>query len=267
MTAIANARMYAVSTSAAAAWDALFAAVVLRSGVTLAITAYPPPGALAGLWARDDLGCVFMCGWPFIREGGTKTVLAAPVPNADWAEDRPQYRSAFIVRADAPFGRLEDAFGHRFAFNSRDSHSGTNAPRAHLAKFADGRPLFASVVGPLVTHQRVVGAVAEGEAELAAIDSFTMSLLRRHDPTLVAGVRVLGFTAPCPIPALVANALSAEAVDAVRGALLGLDGDVAGRALLEAVCLRRFSAVAPTDYAATMAMERSAIDAGYPEIL
>ena len=146
MRAIANSRMYSITDSAAAAWDQLFAKVIDRSGVPLALMAYPPPGALANLWSRGDLGCVFMCGWPFMREGGTKTVLAAPVPDADWAKNRPQYRSEFIVRADSPFVRLEDAFGHRFAFNSRDSHSGTNAPRAHLATFFAGKPLFSEVI-------------------------------------------------------------------------------------------------------------------------
>ncbi len=266
MTPIANARMYSVSPSAAAAWNALLAHVIAELDVDMMIMEHNYPHRLDTLWQRDDLGCVFMCGWPFIREGGHKTLLAAPVPDADWAEDRAQYCSEFIVAAEAPYTELEDTFGRRFAFNVQDSHSGYNAPRAHLSRWAEQAPLFSEIVGPFVTHQRVVEAVATHAADIAAIDGFTMLLLRRHAPDLVAGVRVIARTAPCPLPLLVANALDPDQAQRVRETLASLHSTVAGRDLLAEVCTRRFVHVAPDAYLATQAMERAAFAAGYPDI-
>lgn len=256
--------MYAVSASADAAWKALLGHVLAQADCDMPIVDFGYPNKLADLWGRDDLGCVLMCGWPFVREGASKTLLAAPVPDAEWASDRAQYRSEFIVARESPFRSVEDARGRRFAFNSRDSHSGWNAPRGYFA--ADPEPAFAEVVGPFVTHQRVVEAVASGAAELAAIDSLTMLLLRRHDAALAGRVRVVGATAPCPIPAFVANAVTAAQAGRLREALTTLHHGETGRGLLGELCLRRFDAIAPTAYAATLAVETQAVAKGYLEI-
>jgi ABC-type phosphate/phosphonate transport system substrate-binding protein len=263
MTLIANARMYSVSPSAAAAWRALLARVIEAAGVAMEIVDHAYPATLNDLWARPDLGCALMCGWPFVREGSVKTLLAAPVPAAAGARGQPVYRSDFIVAREAPFQRLEDTFGHRFAFNTEESHSGYNAPRAHLAKYAARAPLFRELVGPMVTYQRVVAALADGAAEVAAIDSLSLEMIRHHAPELAAKVRVIDATAPSPIPAFVASGLGADEAARVRAALLRLNAGEVGRKLLRDVCLTGFAEVDPERYQATQAMERAALDSGY----
>jgi len=264
---VANARMYSVSPAAAVAWRRLLAHVIASSGVAMDIIDHAYPEKLSELWARPDLGCAFMCGWPFVREGGVKTLLAAPVPAADWSNGQPVYRSDFIVARDSRFRSLQDTFGRRFAFNALDSHSGYNAPRAHLAAFATHPRLFREVVGPFVTHTRVVEAVAAGAAEVAAIDSFSLMLLRRYAAELADRVRIVDSTAACPIPAFVASGLGDEDAARVRTALLNMDNDKDGRALLADVCLLGFTEVEPTVYAATQAMERDAVSLGYSAIV
>lgn len=266
MNLIANARMYSVSPAAAAAWRRLLAHVIASSGVAMEIIDHAYPAPLADLWARPDLGCALMCGWPFVREGAVKTLLAAPVPAADWAGGQPVYRSDFIVARDSPLQRLEDTFGHRFAFNAEESHSGYNAPRVHLAAYASRAPLFREVVGPLVTHTRVVEAVAAGVAEVAAIDSLSLELMRRHAAELANRVRVIEATAPSPIPAFVASGLSAEEAARVREALHGLRASERGRELLRDVCLIGFATVDTMRYAATQEMERQSVARGYRAI-
>ena len=267
MTLIANARMYSVSPSAAAAWRRLLARVIEDSGVAMEIIDHTYPATLNDLWARPDLGCALMCGWPFVREGAVKTLLAAPVPAAEWAGGQPIYRTDFIVARASPFQRLEDTFGHRFAFNTEESHSGYNAPRAHLAKFAARAPLFRELVGPMVTYQRVVAALAERAAEVAAIDSFSLEMMRRHAPELSAAVRVIDATTSVPIPAFVASGLGADNAERVRAALLGLDATQEGRELLSDVCLMKFAPIDPQRYQATQEMERQAVERGYAAIL
>ena len=266
MTLIANARMYSVSPSAAVGWRRLLARVIDDSSVPMAIIDHAYPATLNDLWARPDLGCALMCGWPFVREGSVKTLLAAPVPTAEWAGGQPIYRSDFIVARDSLFQRLEDTFGHRFAFNTEESHSGYNAPRAHLARFAARAPLFRELVGPMVTYQRLVAALADGAAEVAAIDSFSLEMIRRHAPELAAAVRVIDATAASPIPAFVASGLGTDDAARVRTALLGFDTTPEGRELLADVCLTRFVAIDPERYQSTQEMQCRALEAGYPRL-
>ena len=264
---IANARMYSVSASAAAAWRRLLGRVIADAGVAMDIIDHASPATLNDLWARPALGGALRCGWPVLRAGGVTALLAAPVPAAEWAGGQPVYRSDFIVARASSFRRLEDTFGGRFAFNTEESHSGYNAPRAHLAQFAARAPLFRERVGPLVTYQRVVAALAEGAAEVAAIDSFSLEMMRRHAPDLAAAVRVIDATAPSPIPVFVASGLGADDAARVRMALLTMDTHAEGRELLRDVCLARFVATDPERYRATQAMERKAASLGYPRLV
>lgn len=112
---IANARMYAVSPRVAAAWRTVLAWVIARAGVACDVVDHPPPQTLAALWARPDLGCAFMCGYPLAHASPHPVVLAAPVPRPPAYGGRPIYWTNLVVRADSPFMRLTDLFGRRIA--------------------------------------------------------------------------------------------------------------------------------------------------------
>jgi ABC-type phosphate/phosphonate transport system substrate-binding protein len=249
--------MYAVAPAAATAWRALLAHVGHAAGVALHIIDHPYPAPLPELWAREDLGCVFMCGWPYAKDaaaGLARTILAAPVPDAAWSAGQPLYRSEFLVRADSPAERLQDTFGTRYGYSATDSHSGYNAPKVALSAFADRAPLFSQVTGPLGTPRRCVEALLDGAADVTAADSFCLLLLRRHEPAMMARTRLIGATEPSPIPPLIASpGIDAAAAQALRAALLALTETAAGRALLADVCLSRFAEVPQAAYAATLA--------------
>jgi ABC-type phosphate/phosphonate transport system substrate-binding protein len=259
---VANARMYAVAPAAAAAWHALFARVAEAAGVPLEVVDHPPPAPLEALWARPDLGCAFMCGFPFARAaeaGRAPRLLAAPVPTR-WGA--PVYATDLVVAADSPFRTLADTFGHRLAWTVEHSHSGYNAPRHHLlAQRAPGRPrLYAATVGPLVTPRAVVVAVLEGHAEVGPLDGWWHDLLRLHEPETAARLRVVATTDPAPVPPLVASAATpAETAARLRPALLALPPEPVLR-------LDGFAPADPARYAVTMAWEREALAAGYAEL-
>ena len=263
----ASARMYAVAPGAAAAWRHLFALVARRSGLTLDYIEHAHPAPLDALWSRPDLGCAFMCGWPYAREAESalaqRPVLAAPVPDATWAGAQAIYHSAFLVPAGSPALALDDTFGGRFAFNATSSHSGYNLPRATLA--AHGRtPLFATVVGPLTTPRRCIEAVADGRADVTAVDSYALLLLERHDPALAHTVRVIARSASSPIPPLVgAPGMDQEAFRLLRATLTRLHYDADGREALASLCLSSFLAVEPAVYTATLTFEPAAMRTGY----
>jgi ABC-type phosphate/phosphonate transport system substrate-binding protein len=253
--------MYSVAASAGAAWRRLFEHAIEIADVAMEVIDHPPPAGLLDLWARADLGCVFMCGWPFAREFCSRPIVAAPIPSASWSGGRPVYRGEFVVATHSPYRLLDGVFGKRFAYNARHSHSGWNLPLAHLA--AVGAPPFSALVGPFVTHQRAIAAVAAGEADVACVDSFVLDLLRLHDAPLAGGVRVVGCTAESPIPLLVGadprhgDPLGPAARARMCSALVRLGKDPGTRALMDALALRGFVEVDPAAYSVTLAIEHA----------
>jgi hypothetical protein len=123
---IANARMYAVNASVAAAWRSLLEWTVARADVPCEVIDYPAPAPLPALWARPDVGCVFMCGYPIATAQPPPRILAAPIPAPLRYCNRPVYCTDIIVRADAPLKQLP---GHPWT-----------SVRLHDAGFAVGIP-------------------------------------------------------------------------------------------------------------------------------
>ena len=263
---IANARMYAVSPEAEAAWQALLARIAEAAGVAFAYTPYPAPLPLEELWRRDDLGCVFMCGYPIALGIAEVTPIAAPVPAADWAQGLPVYRSDLIVRADSPYRTLADTFGGRVGWTVEHSHSGFNALRHHLLRYRHGgKPVYREVVGNLVTARRILDAVLDGSIDVGPLDAYWHMLIARYRPELTAGIRVIESTDTAPMPAFVASpGLSADAVARLRGAFAAAHTQDWFPPLAAGLRLSRFAAMTHADYASTMRWDSEAKAAGYP---
>ena len=188
-----NARMYAVTPDVEAAWRSLLGHVTDEAGVELDYLPYPAPQPLEHLWTRPDLGCVFMCGYPIALGLADVIPLAAPIPNAAWAQGRAVYRSDLIVRRDAPYRTLEDTFAGTAGWTVEHSHSGFNAFRHHLLRYVTpGRPqVYAGMTGNLVTARRILDSVLDGSIDVGPLDAYWHMLIARHMPALTSGIRVL----------------------------------------------------------------------------
>ncbi len=267
MTAvIANARMYAVTPDAEAAWRTLIERVATEAGVALTYTPYPAPQPLERLWSRADLGCVFMCGYPIALQLAEVVPLAAPIPAVDWARGRAVYRSDLIVRADAPYRRLEDSFSGRVGWTVEHSHSGFNALRHHLLRYrtAEAPVVYRETIGNLVTARRILDAVIAGEIDVGPLDAYWHLLLRRHRPELIARIRVLDTTDVAPMPAFVAApTLPAAAIAGLKTAFAAASRRPWFAPLAEQLCLAGFVSVSHDDYATTLDWDRAAKTAGY----
>jgi ABC-type phosphate/phosphonate transport system substrate-binding protein len=266
-----NARMYAVTPAVEAAWRALLERVVAAAavpGVELAYMPYPAPQPLEVLWAREDLGCALMCGYPIALGMAPVTPIAAPVPDAAWAEGRPVYRSDLIVAAGSPHRSLADTFGGHAGWTVRHSHSGFNAFRHHLLGFrGPDRPrLFSRVTGDLVTARAVLDAVADGRIDVGPLDAYWHLLIARDAPDLAGRVRVIDTTATAPMPAFVAGPLMpAEGVDRLKAAFAGAAAAPWFPPLAAVLGVTGFAPVSAADYAVTRARDAEALAAGYPE--
>ena len=232
----ASARMYAVSAAAADAWRELFLQLARRARMPLDVIDHPAPAPIAELWARSDKAAVFMCGLPFSRAAPPPALIAAPVPAAPEFHGQPLYWSEFVVGVRSSHRTLDDTFGGRIAFTSPESQSGFAAPLRHLREASDGTPLYREVIAPQINPQGAVAAVAEGRADVAAIDAYSLQLLRRFVPELAAQVRVVARTEPRPIPPLVGS----QSFDALTEAFLAAHQDPALHSLLADLRLDRF---------------------------
>jgi ABC-type phosphate/phosphonate transport system substrate-binding protein len=232
----ASARMYSVSAAAADTWRELFLQLARRARMPLQIVEHPAPAPIADLWARTDKAAVFMCGLPYSRATPQPHLLAAPVPSPPEFRGQPLYWSEFVVAAESAHRSLEDTFCGRIAFTSPESQSGFAAPLRHLREASDGTPPYREVIAPQITPQGALAAVAEGRADIAAIDAYSLQLLRRFAPELAARVRVVARTEPRPIPPLVAS----RSFQPLTDAFLAAHQDPALHSLLADLRLSRF---------------------------
>ena len=220
---IANARMYSATLTAKQAWKELLGWALHRAGLSWDLIDYDAPAPLTGLWARDDLGSVMMCGLPYSQRRPRPTLVAAPVPSPARYGGRPVYFTDIVVRRESPVRTLEETFGGVVGYTLEDSMSGCVALRRHLLAYrTPARPqLYSAAVGGLLNARRVIEALSEGRIDVGPMDSYFHELLKAGDAALAERVRVLATTSAAPIPPLVATApLAAGELERLRAALL-----------------------------------------------
>jgi len=258
--------MYAVTPVAEAAWESLLEHVAQDAGVPLRYEKYPAPQPLERLWSREDLGAVFMCGFPIALRLAPVVPIAAPVPLASWARGRAVYRTDLIVRRDAPYRTLEDTFGARAGYTVAHSQSGFNAFRHALLRHRNAaRPgLYASMTADLITARAILESVRDGRIDIGPLDAYWHLLLEHHAPELTRDVRVLATTEPTPIPAFVAAAgMPGDGIAALRAAFLSAASRPWFDALREPLQLAGFAAASAADYTLYLDWDREAKAAGY----
>jgi ABC-type phosphate/phosphonate transport system substrate-binding protein len=266
MAYVANARMYSVNPAAALAWRELFEWLAENSGVNLRVIDHGFPAPLAHLWSMPDLGCAFMCGFPFMLSKNPPRPVAAPVPLGAPVQARPVYATRLVVQADSSFQSLEDTFGGRLGYTAADSHSGYNALRHHLLPYRahHKEKLYRETIGPLTTPRRVIEALLAGQIDVGPLDSYALDLMQRHDPALAMQIRIVATTDAAPIPFLVASReCPDEMVSSLRTALLKFGDDPACAGLRQRLCLQGFAPVVAANYDVMLRWDAEAREAGY----
>ncbi|MET0373213.1 MAG: PhnD/SsuA/transferrin family substrate-binding protein [Rhizorhabdus sp.] len=181
---------------------------------------------LEAIWRDPGLLLAQVCGYPLVNAyRGHLRYLATPHYRAQGCEGA-SYRSRIVVRADEPATALAELRGSRAAVNEWQSNSGMNLLRATVAPLARGTPFFDAVT-QTGSHLGSVRAVADGAAEVAAIDTVSFVHIARDDPALAARVRTIAWSEPSPglpfvtslaTPEPVAEALVSVLGEVVRGA-------------------------------------------------
>lgn len=146
-------------------------------------------------WQSPELVFSQTCGFPFRAKLHDQVTL---IGTPDYGlPDCPagHYTSVYVARADDP-RNLMDFNGAAFAYNEPMSQSGWAAPQNHRA----GLGLHLKPALQTGSHRASALAVAEGRADIAALDALTWVLLQRYEPW-AAKLRKVTTTSP-PTPTL-----------------------------------------------------------------
>ena len=234
------------------AWDELWAAVHARAPWTPATLTRS--GDVHARWY--DTGCLLthVCGWPFAALHRNDMALVGSftldIPEAD---DRGHYRSVLLSSRNVELDHLirPDV---RVVANSADSLSGWIS-------------LLAATVGPNAewpgpvaftsAHRDSLIAMAKGEADLACIDSLTLSFIRDEEPELLNGLHGVGYGPRIPTPAITARAsLGDDRIAELVTAFHDATRDPATEAARRALRVVGMSSNTFHDYVATLDLHR-----------
>lgn len=195
-----------------------------------------PPDDLdfAALWRHPRLLFSQTC-WGPMEMGLAPFVEVVGQPSYDAFEggEGPLYSSAIVMRRVVDHGRkrhvsspadgraalpLERLRGARFVYNNPDSMSGLIGITRDLEAAGEGLDIFAERV-ETGAHRASLRAVAEGRADVCAIDCRSWSLARRFEPA-AAELEVVGWTARRKgLPYITARATPPETIAILRGIL------------------------------------------------
>jgi len=170
-------------------------------------------------WRAPDLVLSQTCGYPFRARLHDRVTLVGAADHRLEGCPPGHYRSALVARANDPRERPADFAGARLAYNEALSQSGWAAAQnlARAQGFAFGPALRTGA------HANSARAVAEGRADIAALDAVTWRLIARHDP-MAGALRVVGHTPPTPaLPFITASGRDPGLIfDALSGAIAAL---------------------------------------------
>lgn len=215
-------------------------------------------GPLAAVWAHPALLLSQTCGLPLARRFHRNLqVVATPCYAAEGC-DGPTYSSAILVRADSGIHGLDDLRDRVAAYNSTDSLSGHLALRLVLA---DRGPLLRATI-ETGSHAASMAAVAEGRADVCAIDCVSYAIAARYRPALIADLRSIAWSPPMPaLPYVTGTRRSDTEVAALCAGLRAAAQDPALAECRAALLLGDFE-LAPGDAYAAIGR----IDAATPEL-
>jgi ABC-type phosphate/phosphonate transport system substrate-binding protein len=269
--------MYEVSDSMKKADDIFWSRLrekLAAQGVAAPMALERTTGDLVDQWKGEHLLLSQTCGYPYthtLMQQGVK-IVGTPVYTTNDGLPAGEYRSVVIVRAGTPYKSLEDLKGKKAGVNDMGSNSGMNAFRAAVASSFPESELKQGVFASVITtggHINSVRMVADGQIDVAAIDSVSYDLIKRDHPELAAKTRVLVETAPSPgLPMITSPRTDDATIEKMRAAIKDIvtnPGDAQLRWALGEMKLKDFVVIdAQTYHQRIYQLEDMARDKGYP---
>lgn len=185
------------------------------------------------------------CGITYVRTLRPAVSLIATPCYAAKGCDGPDYCSIIVVSRTSRADHLADLAGATAAINGRDSYSGWNALHATTGQ---GPAYFGAYV-ETGAHLGSAAAVAEGQADCAAIDAVSWALMARYEPELHGSLRGLCQSPPAPgLPLIAGPACDAHTVAILYDSLQETLGDPAMKEVLASLLLAGAVRLPPEEY-------------------
>lgn len=143
----------------------------------------------AAYWTAPDLLLGQTCGYPLATSlKGKVRYVSTPIYSVEGCAG-PQYSSAIVVTRDSVLD-ISTLANRTFAYNSRSSLSGYRAIRS---MFGEPKGFFAKTIES-GGHRNSARMVADGGAEVAAIDAVCWDMLQKIEAETSDKLRVIGWT-------------------------------------------------------------------------
>jgi phosphonate transport system substrate-binding protein len=174
------------------------------------------------------------------------------VARPEYPDGTSTYHGLLLVRKDSGITSVQDMRGKRFAYVDKATTAGYLLPLYYFKTHGIDDPdtllketYFAG------THEGVIYDVLEQKAEIGAAKNTIFSLLASSDPRISQELSILARSPDVPENALCVRADLDESIkNGLRIALLSMDQDNAGRAILSDFGAARFIDTTKDDYKA-----------------
>jgi len=169
-------------------------------------------------WLAPNLLLGQTCGYPLSTVlRGKVTYLATPAYNVQGCNG-PYYSSAIIAQKDSTL-TFDNMAGSRLAYNSENSLSGYRSIKALV-----GNPgKYFSTLVLTGGHRNSARQVANGAADIAALDAVCWHLLQQHEPETANELKVIGWSDQYPaLPLITALHTPTASIDTIRKVLLAM---------------------------------------------
>jgi ABC-type phosphate/phosphonate transport system substrate-binding protein len=234
--------------SVAWAWDALWGGVHRRAPWTP--STLTRSGDVHAGWSDPDWIVTHVCGLPYAaRHRDRLEVLGAFALSIPDATPDARYRSVLLSPHDRTVSELTSSETHAVA-NSADSLSGW----ASLLNATVGPTgVWPGSVTFTSAHYQSVRMLAEGQADLAAIDAWSLALIRQEQPDLLDRLFQVGHGPLVPTPAITARAtLGDERIKELREAFADALAEPELDEAKSALHITGFVRLTLSDYLATL---------------
>ena len=260
-----NCGMYAFTDNLRDAWQALFAEFLLIHDSKVNVEPVIRFETDFNMLRNPQMLLGHTCGYPLMRNLQADCYpICVPLFDVDGCQGK-YYSSHIVVAADDRATKLLDCRGMTAAINGQDSNSGMNVLR-HAVALLGNTPFFSKVVVS-GSHLNSLSAVANGEADVAAIDSVSFAFIKDEWPALVERVKTIGYSeATCGLPLVIPfseqnNPDSRGITEQLNRALSRISDKHR-----ETLHLTGFESVVFEDYQSIIDLENRAQQAGYTEL-
>ncbi len=173
------------------------------------------------------------------------------IARPEYPDGTSTYHGLLFVRKDSGISGVEDMKGKRFAFVDRATTAGWLLPLYYFKTHGVDDPTTWLKESYFTgTHEGAIEDVLERKADIGAAKNTVFLMLAGSDPRITDELVILAVSPDVPENALCVRSNLDESLKRhLRDALLGMDENAAGRAILHGFGAARFIPTSEDDYA------------------